>query len=179
MPRKPLVHPQWRAADGDACDLMWNLQNVSMSEDKVGYKSNNNVVFSCKYPVAWCPEYRRDVLANGADDRFKEIIRQVCLETNSEVPEMEVMADQVHLLACVDPELGIHRLVSLGKLVRPVKLIKLVKGRSSRLLRQSFRWCRTRLPGLAGLGRRPTASHPGPPDPQKLEPPPDRGMMLT
>ena len=59
-----------------------------MSEYKVNYKSNNNVVFSCKYHVVWCPKYRRDVLVNGAEDRLKEIIRQVCLETNSEVLEM-------------------------------------------------------------------------------------------
>ncbi len=37
-----------------------------MSEHKVNYKSNNNVVLSCKYHVVWCPKYRRDVLVNGA-----------------------------------------------------------------------------------------------------------------
>ncbi len=107
-----------------------------MSEYKVRYKSNNNVVFSCKYHVVWCPKYRRDVLVNGAVARLKEIIRQVCLETDSEVLEMEVMPDHVHLLVEVDPQFGVHHLV------------KLIKGRSSRLLRQEFRWCRTRLPSL-------------------------------
>lgn len=115
---------------------MLNLYNVFMSEYRVTYKSNNHVVFSCKYQVVWCPKYRRDVLVNGADDRLKEIIRQVCLETRSEVLEMEVMPDHVHLLVEVDPQFGIHHLV------------KLIKGRSSRLLRQEFRWCRTRLPSL-------------------------------
>ena len=27
------------------------------------YKSNRNVVYSCKYHVVWCPKYRRKVLA--------------------------------------------------------------------------------------------------------------------
>ncbi len=81
------------------------------------------MVFSCKYPVVWCSEYRRNVLANGADDRLREIVRQVCLETNSEEPE--VLPDQVHLLACVDPQVGIHRLVKLVSLIKPIK------GRSS------------------------------------------------
>lgn len=107
-----------------------------MSEYKVRYKSNNNVVFSCKYHVVWCPKYRRDVLVIGADDRLKEIIRQVCDETRSEVLEREVMPDHVHLLVEVDTQFGIH------------KLVKIIKGRSSRLLRQKFRWCRTRLPSL-------------------------------
>ncbi|WP_195837092.1 transposase, partial [Sharpea porci] len=26
------------------------------------YKSNHNVVYSCKYHVVWCPKYRRSVL---------------------------------------------------------------------------------------------------------------------
>ena len=26
------------------------------------YKSNHNVVYSCKYHVVWCPKYRRPVL---------------------------------------------------------------------------------------------------------------------
>lgn len=107
-----------------------------MSEYKITYKSNNNVVFSCKYHVVWCPKYRRDVLVDGADARLKEIIRQVCFETDSEILEMEVMPDHVHLLVEVDPQFGVHHLV------------KLIKGRSSRLLRQEFRWCRTRLPSL-------------------------------
>jgi len=86
--------------------------------------------------VVWCPKYRRDVLVNGADTRLREIIRQVCSETDSEILEMEVMPDHVHLLVEVDPQFGVHN------------LIKRIKGRSSRLLRQEFRWCRTRLPSL-------------------------------
>lgn len=49
---------------------------------------------------------------------------------------MEVMPDHVHLLVEADPQFGIHRLV------------KLVKGRSSRLLRQEFPQLRSRLPTL-------------------------------
>lgn len=112
------------------------LYNASMAEYKIRYKSNRNVVYSCKYHVVWCPKYRRDVLRNGADERLKEIIRQVCDETGSEILEMEVMPDHVHLLVEVDPQFGIH------------KLIRRIKGRSSRLLRQEFSWCRTRLPSL-------------------------------
>ncbi len=52
------------------------LCNVAMSEYRVRYRSNNNVVFSCKYHVVWCPKYRRDVLVNEADRRLKEIIQR-------------------------------------------------------------------------------------------------------
>jgi len=107
-----------------------------MSEHKVTYKSNCNVVYSCKYHVVWCPKYRRDVLKDGADVRLKEIIQEVCNECESDIIQIEIMPDHVHLLVEVDPQLGI------------AKLVKAIKGRSSRLLRQEFSWCRTRIPSL-------------------------------
>jgi len=100
------------------------------------YKSNRNVVYSCKYHVVFCPKYRRKVLVDGIDERFKDIIRQVAEETRSEIFEMDVMPDHVHLLVEVDPQFGIHRFV------------RLVKGRSSRFLRQEYPQLRSRLPTL-------------------------------
>jgi len=102
----------------------------------VKYKSNRNVVYSCKYHVVFCPKYRRKVLVDGIDERLKAIVRQVATDTRSEIIEMEVMPDHVHLLVEVDPQFGIHRFV------------KLAKGRSSRFLRLEFPQLRTRLPTL-------------------------------
>lgn len=100
------------------------------------YKSNRNVVYSCKYHVVWCPKYRRRVLVNGVDERLKDIIREVCAEIHANLIEMEVMPDHVHLLVEVDPQYGIHRAV------------RLIKGRSSRLLRGEYPWLKSRLPTL-------------------------------
>ena len=107
-----------------------------MSDYTIKYKSNLNVVYSCKYHVIWCPKYRRSVLVNDVDTRLKEIIQDVSAECNSEIFELEVMPDHVHLFVEVDPQFGIHR------------LIKLMKGRSSRLLRKEFPWIKSRLPTL-------------------------------
>lgn len=100
------------------------------------YKSNNNVVYSCKYHVVWCPKYRRKVLENGIDDRLKELIEEICTESDIQIIEMEIMPDHVHLLIEVDPQYGIHRAV------------KKIKGRTSRILRQEFPILVRRLPTL-------------------------------
>ena len=52
------------------------------------YKSNNNVVYSCKYHVVFCPKYRRSVLINGVDVRLKELIQQTCEQLNVEIIEI-------------------------------------------------------------------------------------------
>ena len=90
------------------------------------YKSNRNVVHSCKYRVVWWSKYRRRVLVEGIDERLRVILREVAVETRSEILEMEVMPDHVHMLVEVDPQFGIR------------SPIKRMKGRSSRLLRQEF-----------------------------------------
>lgn len=116
------------------CDRL--LDNKRMPDYAVTYKSNRNVVYSCKYHVVWCPKYRREVLVEGVAIRLEEVIQNVCAESDAEILEMEVMPDHVHLLVEVDPQYGIHR------------LIKQIKGRSSRLLRQEFPFLRSRLPTL-------------------------------
>ena len=105
-----------------------------MSE--VRYRSNRNVYYSCKYHVVFCPKFRRKVLVDGIDERLKQIIGDVCQEHQSELMSMEIMPDHVHLLLDCDPQFGIHRLV------------RLIKGRSSRLLRQEYPVLVSKLPTL-------------------------------
>jgi len=100
------------------------------------YKSNRNVYYSCKYHVVWCPKYRRKVLMEGIAERLRQIIAEVCQEHQAELVQVEVMPDHVHLLVECDPQFGIHRLV------------RLLKGRSSRLLRQEFPVLKRKLPTL-------------------------------
>ena len=100
------------------------------------YKSNNNVVYSCKYHVVWCPKYRRKVLVNNISKRLEELIIQKSLEINADIIEMEVMPDHVHLLIEVDPQFGINR------------AIRSIKGFSSYTLRKEFPSLKTRLPTL-------------------------------
>ena len=100
------------------------------------YKSNKNIVYSCKYHVVWCPKYRRKVLLGAVEARLKELIIETCSDIHVDIIEMEIMPDHVHLLIEVDPQFGIH------------KAIKRIKGASSRYLRQEFKHLTTRLPTL-------------------------------
>ena len=97
---------------------------------------NNNVAYSCKYHVIFCPKYRRKVLTADIGERLMSIIHEIADETRCEVIELEVMLDHVHILCEVDPQFGVH------------KFVKLVKGRSSRSLRQEFPILARRLPTL-------------------------------
>src|SRR6266702_6015143 len=110
------------------------LYTIFMST--IAYKSNRNVYYSCKYHVLWCPKYRRKVLIQDIAERLKQIIFEVCQEHQAEILSIEIIPDHVHLLVECDPQFGIHR------------LIRLMKGRSSRFLRQEFPVLKRKLPTL-------------------------------
>lgn len=99
-------------------------------------RSNNNVVYVCRYHVVFCPKYRRKVLTPPIDERLKVILTEQIERWGQELIEMEVMPDHVHLLVGCDPQFGIHRLV------------KLLKGHSSHALRAEFPALKRRLPSL-------------------------------
>lgn len=116
--------------------LSGTLLYIVRMNTKIAYKSNRNVYYSCKYHLVWCPKYRRKVLVEAVAERLEQIIREVCQEHQAEVLSLEIMPDHVHLLIECDPQFGIHRLV------------RLIKGRSSRELRLEFPKLKTRIPTL-------------------------------
>lgn len=103
---------------------------------KYDLKTHNTIAYNCHYHVVFCPKYRRKVLVNGVDERLKTILIETIEKWGQELVELEVMPDHVHLLVGCDPQFGIHRLV------------KYLKGTSSRDLRQEFPQLKRRLPSL-------------------------------
>ena len=100
------------------------------------YRTTATTVYCCRYHVIFCPKYRRKVLINGIDERFKEIVLSMQEEQNFKVMEMEVMPDYVHLLLDVDPTIGINVIVSR------------IKGKTAHILTREFPEIRRRIPTL-------------------------------
>src|SRR6267378_4030165 len=113
-----------------------DANNLRLSGVGVTLRANANIALQCAYHVVWCPKYRRKVIGGRMEQRLKEIIVEVIAERGAWLVELETMPDHVHLLVEVDPQLGVHRLV------------KAIKGRSSRVLREEFPWLKSRLPSL-------------------------------
>lgn len=101
------------------------------------FKSNNNIVYNCKYHVVWVTKYRRTVLTQEIESRLKEILKNIAIEIQVEILEIEVGdMNHVHLLISLDPQFGVH------------KVVKRFKGASSRYLRKEFPQLKSRLPTL-------------------------------
>ena len=100
------------------------------------YRSNNHNFFCCNYHVIFCPKYRRSVLNEQISLRLKEIFLDTCKKCNSKLIELEIMPNHIHMILDCDPSFGI------------CKLIRQLKGNSSRILRIEFPELKKKLPCL-------------------------------
>ncbi len=100
------------------------------------YVRKKGIVYKNQFHVIFCPKYRRKVLVNGVDVRLKEILYEEASKLAVEIKSLEVMPDYVHVFLECDPRLPLH------------KVIKQLKGVSSRKLREEFPWLKSRIPSL-------------------------------
>ena len=89
--------------------------------------SNNNAVFSLRYHLIVCVKYRKKAFANeNICERCKDIIRETSINNGVNVLEIECGSDHIHLLIDTKPSTDL------------TGYINVIKGRSSRLLREEF-----------------------------------------
>lgn len=100
------------------------------------YIHKQGLVYKNQFHVVFCPKYRRPVLVDGVDVRLKEILLEKAAELDVKILSMEIMPNHVHLFISFDPRLMLH------------KIIKILKGSSSRILREEFPSLKSRLPSL-------------------------------
>ena len=89
-------------------------------------RQTRHAVYLCNYHFVWIPKRRKPVLAGKIKERLKQIIEEVCNENGWEILALEIMPDHVHLFLSAPPYLSPHI------------ILRKIKGRSARILRQEF-----------------------------------------
>ena len=92
----------------------------------MNYKHSRNQVYLLNYPLIWCPKRRKRILVGKVRDRLEEVLKEVAEEKMVEILNLSISPDHLHLFVSCYPQLPIH------------ELVKALKGRSSRRLRQEF-----------------------------------------
>jgi putative transposase len=87
------------------------------------------------YHLTWCPKRRREVLKGPVHDRLVEIIHEVADEHHWQIIRLVVQPDPVPLFMRAHPY------------TVPADIPRLMKGRSSHVLREQFPHLR-RMPSL-------------------------------
>ena len=90
------------------------------------YRRASHTLFSINVHICWITKYRFKVLKGDVGQRAKELIRRICNEENVEILSGAVAPDHVHILVSIDPSTSVS------------KLVKYLKGKTSRKLQMEY-----------------------------------------
>ena len=89
-------------------------------------KTTTNATYDIQYHFVWIPKYRKRVLTGLIKERLDQLLHE-CSEINQfEIMELSIQPDHVHLLLSAKPRYA------------PSEIMRLIKGGSSRVIRQEF-----------------------------------------
>lgn len=99
------------------------------------YQHEQHTVHLIVYHIIWCPKRRRSILRGEIARRLEQLVNEVAGEHNWEVLNLSIQPDHVHLFIRSNPY------------TVPTDIARLIKGRSSHVLREEFPYLQ-RMPSL-------------------------------
>ena len=91
------------------------------------YVGNGNCKYNISYHIVWIPKYRKQIIDDEIETKLKQILYDKASLLGIQIGAIECMPDHVHLFI----KSNVNRTVSY--------IVKMMKGYSSRLLRQQFK----------------------------------------
>ena len=88
------------------------------------YKKLSHVIYKCDYHIVWVPKYRLRIMRGEIKELVEKDIRMLCEWRSSEVLELNVQEDHVHLVVSVPPKISISKLMGTLKRKIAIKLFK-------------------------------------------------------
>ena len=88
------------------------------------YKKLSHVVYKCDYHIVWTPKYRFRVLFGAVKELVEHDIKMLCEWKSSEVIEMNVQIDHVHIVVSIPPKVSVSVLMGTLKGKLAIKLFK-------------------------------------------------------
>jgi putative transposase len=74
----------------------------------VGIKRTSHSVYDTGYHLVWCPKYRRKIFERvEVRERAGQMIREICEAYDTEILEMGVLEEHIHLLVSFPPSRSI------------------------------------------------------------------------
>lgn len=109
---------------------------MKIENEPKNYKKGDHICYSCQYHVIFCTKFRRKLLNDDIKTDFLNILNNVSVDMDFNVIAVEVMQDHVHILIDINPKYNI------------TSIIKQIKGRSSKILRDKYPELKSRVPSL-------------------------------
>ena len=90
------------------------------------YRKSTHTVHDLKVHLVWVTKYRYKVLTKPVGVRIRDIIRQTCEVNDIEIIQGRVSKNHIHLYVSYPPKLSVS------------EIVRRLKGRSSKKIREEF-----------------------------------------
>lgn len=91
------------------------------------YNTNCNCKFNISYHIVWIPKYRKHILIDNIEYRFKQIMADKISSLGLTLGSLECIPDHIHLFIKANTNITVSYIV------------KMLKGYTSRMLRLEFK----------------------------------------
>ena len=79
------------------------------------FRKLSHTIWHCQYHIVWVPKYRYKILTGSVGEEIRNCVRGFAEQMKSEVVELNVQPDHVHLLVMVPPKTSISDFVGTMK----------------------------------------------------------------
>ena len=98
------------------------------------FRKLSHTIWHCHYHVVWTPKYRYRILSGAVAQEVSGCIRAFSEQLKSEVTELNVQPDHVHVLVMIPPKLSVSDYVGTVKGRTAIRVF----NRFSHLRRKSY-----------------------------------------
>ena len=88
------------------------------------YRKLSHAIYKCDYHIVWVPKYRLRVLKGEIKDLVEKDIRMLCEWKQSDILELNIQEDHIHIVVSISPKLSISNLMGTLKGKIAIKLFK-------------------------------------------------------
>ena len=88
------------------------------------YKKLSHVVYKCDYHIVWVPKYRFRILKGFIKEQLEKDLRMLCEWKKSEVLELNIQEDHIHLVVSIPPKVSISEMMGMLKGKTAIKIFK-------------------------------------------------------
>ncbi|VAW30469.1 Mobile element protein [hydrothermal vent metagenome] len=115
------------------------------------YKKLSHVIYKCDYHIVWVPKYRFRILKGQIKRLVEEDIRMLCEWKKSEVLELNVQIDHIHLVVSIPPKVSVSEFMGTMKGKLAIKLFKSYPGLKEKPYWGNHFWARGYFASTVGI----------------------------
>ena len=88
------------------------------------FRKLSHAIWHCQYHIVWVPKYRYRILTGSLSYEVEQCVRSFSSQKSSEVLELSVQVDHVHVVCMIPPKLSISDYVGIVKGRTAIRVLK-------------------------------------------------------